>query len=40
MQAYGVEFGVEQTLDLIKKGFRFIHYYTMNLESSVLKILK
>lgn len=40
MQAYGVEFGVEQTLDLISRGFRFIHYYTMNLETSVIKILQ
>ena len=39
VQAFGVQYGVTQTNDLIKKGFRFIHYYTMNLESSVLKIL-
>ena len=40
MQAYGVQFGVEQTSDLINRGYQFIHYYTMNLESSVLKILQ
>lgn len=39
VQAFGVEYGVTQTKDLIAKGFKFIHYYTMNLESSVLKIL-
>mmetsp|Transcript_10826 Transcript_10826/g.13616 ORF Transcript_10826/g.13616 Transcript_10826/m.13616 type:complete len:250 (-) Transcript_10826:416-1165(-) len=39
VQAYGVEFGVEQTRDLIAHGHRFIHYYTMNLETSILKIL-
>jgi methylenetetrahydrofolate reductase (NADPH) len=33
---YGVEFGVKQTKDLMKNGFKFIHYYTMNLETSVL----
>ena len=39
VQAYGVEYGVEQTTDLITRGFRFIHYYTMNLEAAVTKIL-
>lgn len=39
VQAYGVQFGVEQTKELIANGFKFIHYYTMNLETSVVKIL-
>ena len=39
VQAFGVEYGVQQTQDLIARGHRFIHYYTMNLESSIIKIL-
>ena len=39
VQKYGVEFGVKQTKDLIEHGFRFIHYYTMNLEKSILEIV-
>lgn len=39
VQKYGVEFGASQTKDLIDHGFRFIHYYTMNLEKSVLEIV-
>lgn len=30
---------MKQTKDLIKHGFRFIHYYTMNLETSCIKII-
>lgn len=40
VQAYGVEFGIKQTNDLIAHGFQFIHYYTMNLEASVLQIIE
>jgi methylenetetrahydrofolate reductase (NADPH) len=40
VRAYGVEFGIEQTKDLIANGCRFIHYYTMNLETSVIKIIQ
>lgn len=36
---FGVEYGIQQTEDLHAHGHRFIHYYTMNLESSILKIL-
>jgi methylenetetrahydrofolate reductase (NADPH) len=39
IQAFGVQYGVTQSSDLIANGFKFIHYYTMNLESSILKIL-
>jgi methylenetetrahydrofolate reductase (NADPH) len=39
VQKYGVEFAVKQTQDLMAHGFRFIHYYTMNLETSVLMII-
>lgn len=30
---------MQQTKDLLVNGFQFIHYYTMNLETSVLKII-
>jgi len=40
VQEYGVEFAVEQTKDLMAHGFQFIHYYTMNLEASVIKIIE
>lgn len=39
VQDYGIEFGIKQTKDLIANGFKFIHYYTMNLETSVLQII-
>ena len=37
---FGVEFGVKQSKELIDAGCRFLHYYTMNLEASVIKIIK
>jgi methylenetetrahydrofolate reductase (NADPH) len=39
VQDYGVQFGIKQTKDLIEHGFNFIHYYTMNLETSILQII-
>lgn len=39
VQQYGVDFAVKQTKDLKEHGFKFIHYYTMNLETSVLMII-
>ena len=39
VQDYGVRQSIQQTQDLIKNGFRFIHYYTMNLETAVLKVI-
>lgn len=40
VRKYGVKFGVEQCRDLINHGFRFLHFYTMNLESAVINIVK
>lgn len=40
VRKYGVKFGVEQCRDLIDNGFRFLHFYTMNLESAVVNIIK
>lgn len=39
IQDYGVQQCVDQTRELISNGFKFIHYYTMNLEASVLKVI-
>lgn len=40
MRKYGIKFGIDQSKDLIEHGYRFIHYYTMNLETSVIKIIE
>jgi len=40
VREYGVEVGINQSRDLLNRGCRFIHFYTMNLEASVIKIIK
>ena len=40
VRRYGIEYGIEQSKDFIKHGFRFLHFYTMNLERSVIEIIK
>jgi len=40
VREFGVKFGIEQTKEIMEKGFRFIHYYTMNMETTVLKIIE
>ena len=40
VRKYGVQMLVKQCQELIENGFRFIHFYTMNLESSVINIIK
>lgn len=40
VRSFGIQFGVEQCLDFIAHGFRFLHFYTMNLERSVIEIIK
>lgn len=40
VRKYGIEFGIEQCRDFIDHGFRFLHFYTMNLERSVIEIVK
>lgn len=37
---FGIEFGIKQSQELIDGGCRFLHFYTMNLEASVIKIIK
>lgn len=36
----GVRFGIEQCNHLISHGVRFLHFYTMNLETSIINIIK
>ena len=40
VRKYGVQVLVKQCQELIDNEFRFIHFYTMNLESSVINIIK
>lgn len=40
VRQFGVEFCVKQSQELIDNGVRFLHYYTMNLESAVIKTIK
>ncbi len=40
VRRYGIEYGVEQCRDFMEHGFRFLHFYTMNLERSVIEIIK
>ncbi len=37
---YGVEVGVKMCQQMMDKGIRFIHFYTMNLEKSCAEIIK
>ena len=40
VRQYGVESGIKMCQELINNGFKFLHFYTMNLEASVVKIIK
>ncbi len=40
VRKYGIKFGADQCKDLMEHGFRFLHFYTMNLERSVIEIIK
>ena len=37
---FGVDFGVQQCQELMEGGCRFLHFYTMNLETAVIKIIQ
>jgi methylenetetrahydrofolate reductase (NADPH) len=39
VRQFGIDFGAEQSHGLIEMGYRFLHYYTMNLETAVVKII-
>lgn len=40
VREFGVEFGIQQCQELIDGGVRFLHFYTMNLETACVKIIK
>ena len=40
VREFGVEFGVKMCQELIDGGERFLHFYTMNLETAVIRIIK
>ena len=40
VRKFGIEYGIKQCKDLIEHGYRFLHFYTMNLERSVIDIIK
>lgn len=40
VREFGVEFGIKQCQELIDGGVRFLHFYTMNLETAVIRIIK
>jgi methylenetetrahydrofolate reductase (NADPH) len=37
---FGVEYGVKQCQELMAGGCRFLHFYTMNLETAVIKVIE
>jgi len=37
---FGVEFCIKQSQELMDNGTKFLHYYTMNLETAVIKVIK
>ena len=39
MRQFGVDVAVQMGKDLIKSGTRILHWYTMNLEKSVIEII-
>jgi methylenetetrahydrofolate reductase (NADPH) len=40
VRKFGIEYGIKQSQDFIDHGFKFLHFYTMNLERSVIDIIK
>lgn len=40
VREYGVEHGIKMCKELMEGGCKFLHFYTMNLEASVVKIIK
>lgn len=40
VREYGVEHGVQMCKELMEGGCKFLHFYTMNLEASVVRIIK
>ena len=40
VRKFGVKFGADMCRELMDNGVRFLHFYTMNLEKSVIDIIK
>jgi len=40
VRKYGIKVIIQQCQELMDNGFKFLHFYTMNLESSVINIIK
>lgn len=40
VREFGVNFCIKQSQELMDGGCRFLHYYTMNLETAVIKVIK
>ena len=40
VRKFGIEFGVQQCKELMDGGCRFLHFYTMNLEAAVIKVIQ
>lgn len=40
VRQFGVDFCIKQSQELMDAGVRFLHYYTMNLETAVIKVIK
>lgn len=40
VRKFGIEYAIKQCQELIDHGYRFLHFYTMNLERSVIDIIK
>jgi methylenetetrahydrofolate reductase (NADPH) len=40
IRKFGIDFGVKMCNELRANGIKFLHFYTMNLERSVIDIIK
>ena len=40
VRKFGIDFGTKMCQELMDNGIRFLHFYTMNLERSVIDIIK
>jgi methylenetetrahydrofolate reductase (NADPH) len=40
VKAYGVQLSIAMSQELMSKGIRGFHFYTLNLENSVMSVLK
>jgi methylenetetrahydrofolate reductase (NADPH) len=40
VRKFGIDYGIRQCRELMENGIKFLHFYTMNLERSVVEIIK